>query len=311
MLAFDPRGFQSVPFSFPQPTQNFQFGGFSSPAPTGFGALGGGVQMAQITQVLQQLLQGLSKLAGAWSGMLQGPAFQNQAPVSPFTGGNPFLPTTPASNSVGGGYAGTSGILGGPGTPPAPSDPNEFASYLQAQRLGGTLEGKTGIAQRDALPNTRFGQVQDAQAWQSSLARNYAYQFAAYAVGADALTPEGMQQGQQAFNGMSNDARLFMQVASVFKGDMLNGPGFYNNPGLKNLLLSRGLGDLANKPGVGETDVQSIGAITIALNSGKLSLDEVIQSGTIDNLDRYGQVINFVQSGNFQQALNFYDTVQV
>lgn len=254
--------------------------------------------MAQITQILQQLLQGLSQLAGAWSGMLQGPAFQNQAPLS-------------ANRPVGGGYAGTSGILGGPGTPPEPSDPNEFASYLQAQRLGGTLEGKTGIAQRDAIPGTRFGQVQDPQAWQSSLARNYAYQFAAYAVGADALTPEGMQQGQQAFNGMSNDARLFMQVASVFKGDMLNGPGFYDNPGLKQLLLSRGLGDLANKPGVGETDVQSIGAITIALNSGKLTLDEVIQSGTIDNLDRYEQVIHFVQSGNFKQALNFYDTVAV
>lgn len=267
--------------------------------------------MAQITQVLQQLLQGLSQLAGAWSGMLQGPAFQNQAPVSPFAGGNQFSPTAPVNNPGQGGYSGTSGLLGGPGTPPTPSDPNEFASYLQAQRLGGTLEGKTGIAQRDAIPGTRFGQVQDSQAWQSSLARNYAYQFAAYAVGADALTPQGMQQGQQAFNGMSNDARLFMQVASVFKGDMLNGPGFYNNPGLKQLLLSRGLGDLANKPGVGETDVQSIGAITIALNSGKLTLDEVIQSGTIDNLDRYGQVINFVQSGNFNQALNFYDNVQV
>ncbi|MFN8612719.1 MAG: hypothetical protein U0931_34600 [Vulcanimicrobiota bacterium] len=294
--------------------------------------------MAQITQVLQQLLQGLSQLAGAWSGMLSGspngspfasqPAqiggfpgqgfpvqnqpfpyqpFQNQPfPGGGFYGGGP-VQTQPGQ----GGYNGTSGLLGSVGAPPTPSDPQEFASYLQAQRLGGTLEGKTGIAQRDAIPGTRFGQVANSEAWQSSLARNYAYQFAAYATGADALTPQGMQKGQQAFNNMSNDARLFMQVAAVFKGNLLNGPGFYNNPGLKQLLLSHGLGDLANQPGVGETDVQSIGAITKALNSGQLTLDQVISSGTIDNLDRYHQVINYVQSGNFNNALNFYDNVQI
>lgn len=276
--------------------------------------------MAQITQVLQQLLQGLSQLAGAWSGMLSGspngspfasqPApFGNfpvqSQPTTGFYGGGTTQPTQ------GGGYNGTSGLLGSVGAPPRPSDPNEFASYLQAQRIGGTLEGKTGIAQKDAIPGTRFGQVANSEAWQASLARNYAYQFAAYATGADALTPAGMAKGQDAFNNMSNDARLFMQVAAVFKGNMLNGPGFYNNPGLKQLLLSHNLGDLANQPGVGETDVQSIGAITKALNSGQLTLDQVISSGTIDNLDRYHQVINYVQSGNFNNALNFYDNVQV
>lgn len=288
MIAFDARGFGSVPFSFPSPNPGLAFGSTFSPSP-GFGPVGPGAQIAQLTQMLQQLLQGLSQLAGAWSGILS-PAHGGGAP---------------------GGYGGASGIIGPAGTPPPPSDPNDFASYLQAQRLGGTLEGKTGIAQRDALPGTRFGQVANPEAWQASVARNYAYQFAAYAIGADALTPQGMQAGQQAFNSMSNDARLFMQVASVFKGNLLNGPGFYDNPGLKQLLLSRGLGDLANKPGVGETDVQSIGAITIALNRGQLTLDEVIRSGTIDNLDRYGQVINYVQSGGFNQALNFYDTVQL
>ncbi|MBS2039407.1 hypothetical protein JST97_30760 [bacterium] len=280
--------------------------------------------MAQIAQVLQQLLQGLSQLAGAWSGMLSGSPsggpfasqpspfgnfpLQNQ-PVAGFYGGSPGQ--TPSVQGGGGGYNGTSGLLGSVGAPPTPSDPNEFASYLQAQRLGGTLQGKTGIAQKDAIPGTRFGQVANSEAWQASLARNYAYQFAAYATGADALTPAGMQKGQQAFNNMSDDARLFMQVAAVFKGNLLNGPGFYNNPGLKQLLLNHNLGDLANQPGVGETDVQSIGAITKALNSGQLTLDQVISSGTIDNLDRYHQVINYVQGGQFNNALNFYDNVQV
>lgn len=302
MIGFDTRGFQSFPAFYGQ-SSGFGFGGVSTAPNFGFGAVGGGAQFAQITQVLQQLLQGLSQLAGAWSGLLS--SSPNQVANGQYGASQPGGPVQS------GGYNGTSGLLGSVGAPPTPSDPNEFASYLQAQRIGGTLEGKTGIAQRDAIPGTRFGQVANSQAWQASLARNYAYQFAAYATGADALTPQGMQKGQQAFNNMSNDARLFMQVASVFKGNLLNGPGFYNNPGLKQLLLSHSLGDLANQPGVGETDVQSIGAITKALNSGQLTLDQVINSGTIDNLDRYHQVINYVQSGNFNQDLDFYDNVQL
>lgn len=281
MLAFNPLGFHSNAYSFPAPTQG-------APVAFPFPALQSGGQVLQVVQLLQQVLQGLSQLSGAWSGVVS----------SPYTG-----------HQTGGGYSGAGGILGAVGTPPVPSDAQEFVSYLQAQRLGGSLEGKTGIAQRDALPGSRFGQVADSQAWQASVARNYAYQFAAYASGTDALTPQGMRAGQEAFNFMSDDARLFMQVASVFKGNLLNGPGFYDNPGLKQLLLSRGLGDLAKEPGVGETDVQSIGAITKALNRGQLTLDEVIQSGTIDNLDRYQQVIGYVRSGNFNQDLNFYDTV--
>lgn len=232
-------------------------------------------------QLLGQLLQSLTALSGGWSSML-----------------SPAGPTAPAAQG--------STLL-----PPTPSDPQEFASYLQAQRLGGTLEGKTGIAQADALPGTRFGLVQQSQPWHASVARNYAYQFAAYAVDANALTPEGVAAGQQAMARLSPEAQLFTQVASVFKGNLLQGPGFYNNPGLKQLLLSRGLGELANQPGVGETDVQSIGAITKALDRGLLSLNDVIQSGAIDNLQRYQQVIQYVQGGQFHNDLRFYDSVPV
>lgn len=262
-------------------------GGFPAyGSPYGSPMVGGGVAPFQITQMLQQILQSLSQLAGAWGNLL----------ASPTPAANPFGPPPQSA---------------GPGNPalPTPSDPNDYASYLQAQRLGGTLEGKTGIAQRDAIPGTRFGQVQNSTGWQASVARNYAYQFAAYAVGADALTPEGVKAGQQALPQMAPDAQLFTQVASVFKGNLLGGPGFYNNPGLKQLLASRGLGELANRPGVGETDVQSIGAITIALNQGKLSLNDVINSGAIDNMDRYFQVIQYVQQGQFGRDLQFYDSV--
>ncbi len=341
---------------------------------------------AQIMQVIQQLMQSLSSLAGGWSGALGGQpdprtaAFNNYAQQAlaqfnatgssihqQFPGGGGFQPAQypPAQFPFGGGgqqpvygggggfnpygggggynpygggggpvpqgtgqYGGTAytgpgnflpqgqqfnptqpGFPGIPGRLMAyPTDPNDFASYLQAQRAGGALSGQTTIRQSDAIPGTRFGSVQNSQAWNASVGRNYAYQFAAYAMGQDPLSPNGLAYAAQNFDQMSPDAKLFTQVASVFKGNMLGGPGNYDNPGLKQLLLSKGLGNFANNPGVGQTDVQTIGAITQALNSGQLSLQEVINSGTIDNMDRYHQVIGYVQGGGFNQDLNFFDT---
>jgi len=208
------------------------------------------------------------------------------------------------------GYGGTGGSTGG-ATLPRPSDPQEFASYIQAQIAGGALEGKTGVAQSDAIPGSRFGQVQDSTMWQASLARNYAYQFAAQATGANPLSAQGVQQGMENFSQMKPEAQLFMQVASVFKGDLLNGPGFYDNPGLANLLQSRGLGEYINDPQVGKTDVQTIGAITAAINDGKLNLNDIINSGTISDLNRYQQVIGYVQNGGFAADLANYDSVPI
>ncbi len=227
----------------------------------------------QVRNLLMQLLQVLTQMAGSWGNFA----------------GNPV-----ASQGQ---------------TLPGPSDPAEFASYLQAQRLGGTLEGKTGIAQADAIPGSRFARVQDPTLWDASVARNYAYQFAAYASGNDALTPEGVAAGAQFFETMNADAKLFTQVASVFKGDLLGGPGFYDNPGLKRLLESRGLSGLASKEGVGETDVQTIGAVTAAINAGQLSLNDILNSGTIDNLPRYHQIIDYVSQGGFARDVAAYDSV--
>lgn len=228
------------------------------------------------------------------TGQYGGTAYQGPGNFIPQ--GQQFNPTQP-------------GFPGIPGRLMAyPTDPNDFASYLQAQRLGGALNGQTTIRQSDAIPGTRFGSVQNSQAWNASVGRNYAYQFAAYAMGQDPLSPNGLAVAAQNFDQMSPDAKMFTQVASVFKGNLFQGPGNYDNPGLKQLLLSKGLGNFANNPGVGQTDVQTIGAITQALNSGQLSLQEVINSGTIDNLDRYQQIIGYVQGGGFNQDLNFFDT---
>ncbi len=213
-----------------------------------------------------------------------------------------------------GAVAGSSTGYGGSSTPtgpalPFPSDGGDFASYLQAQVAGGALQGQTSVRQSDGIAGTRFAGVESPQLWHANVGRLYAYQFAAYASNNDPLSAQGLQAGAQAMQTMSPDAQLFVQVASVFKGNLMQGPGFYNNPGLKDLLLQRGLGELANQPGVGETDVQTVGAITKALNSGALSLQDIIQSGTIDNLNRYQQVIQYVQGGQFASDLQGYDRV--
>lgn len=258
---------------------------------------------------LFSLMQGMMQLAQGWGSFAGGGFGGQQQPVDYASMHFPNLQNyNPGSTPTGYGGGGTGG--GGAALPP-PSDPQEFSSYIQAQIAGGALEGKTGVAQRDAIPGSRFGQVQDSTMWQASLARNYAYQFAAQAVGANPLSAQGLQQGQQAFSQMKPEAQLFMQVASVFKGDLLNGPGFYDNPGLKQLLESKGLNQFINDPQVGKTDVQTIGAVTAAINSGQLSLNDVINSGTISDLNRYQNVISYVSNGGFASDLRNYDSVPI
>lgn len=277
---------------------------------------------AQIVQVLQQLISSLAQLSQGWGGLLGQQQQQNPYAYGTQTGGSQytvpnFLPTgayTPttgtATTSTGGGLYG-GGTSTGSGLPamPFPSDGNDYASYLQAQVAGGALNGQTTVNQSDGIPGTRFATVAPSQLWNANVGRLYAYQFAAQATGSDPLSAQGLQAGAQAMQQMSPDAQLFMQVASVFKGNLNGGPGNYDNAGLKQLLIDAGAGDLTGTPGVGETDVQTIGAVAAAINRGQLSLQSVIDSGTIDNLGRYGQIINYVQGGAFQNDLNLYDTI--
>lgn len=292
--------FQTYPFQSSYASTGFSSVG-ANPFQAGLSAFGGGGVNA--ISMLFQLMNGLSQLAQGWGGF-GGGSFQTQ-PVDYASMHFPNLQNYNPTSTTGYGGTGT----GATAALPRPSDPQEFASYIQAQIAGGALEGRTGIAQSDAIAGSRFGQVQDSTMWQASLARNYAYQFAAQAAGANPLSADGLQQGMQAFEQMKPEAQLFMQVASVFKGNLLGGPGFYDNPGLKQLLESKGLNQFINDPQVGQTDVQTIGAIASAINSGQLSLDEVINSGTISDLNRYQQVINYVSGGGFASDLNSYDTV--
>ncbi|MBX3170639.1 MAG: hypothetical protein KF760_24750 [Candidatus Eremiobacteraeota bacterium] len=283
---------------------------------------------AQIIQVLQQLISSLSQLSQGWGGLLgqqqqqnpfgqfQQPYYgtqtdQSQSGVPNFLPTGAYTPTVPTTTTTTGGglYGGGTSTGGSLPALPFPSDGNDYASYLQAQVAGGALNGQTTVNQSDGIPGTRFATVAPSQLWNANVGRLYAYQFAAQANGYDPLSAQGLQAGAQAMQQMSPDAQLFMQVASVFKGNLNGGPGNYDNAGLKQLLINAGAGDLTGTAGVGETDVQTIGAVAAAINRGQLSLQDVINSGTIDNLDRYGQIINYVQSGHFQTDLNLYDTI--
>ena len=296
---------------------------------------------AGLMQVLQQLMQSLSQLSQGWSGALgtqqqqqqnayatqystpttgSGDLYGGYSTASPY-GNNysvpnylptgAYIPTTTTATNTGGGLYGSGSSTGTSNLPamPFPSDGNDYASYLQAQVAGGALNGQTTVNQSDGIPGTRFATVAPSQLWNANVGRLYAYQFAAQATGSDPLSAQGLQAGAQAMQQMTPDAQLFAQVASVFKGNLNGGPGNYDNAGLKQLLIDHGAGDLTNTAGVGETDVQTIGAVTAAINRGQLSLQDVVGSGTIDNLDRYGQIISYVQSGHFQTDLNLYDTI--
>lgn len=321
---------------------NQGFGGFGG-LQGGFAGLGGlgglqgglgGVQgfggQQGIQQLLMQVLTGLTQLMGGWGQFAGGQqqfgfpqqqfAFpQQQQTFSPY--GYPAQPTTGYSPSTGYGTGvstgyGTSTGTTGVGMKP-PTDPNELASYLQAQLAGGALQGNTTVRQSDALAGTRFGQVADSTQWHSSVARAYAYQFAGqaleYQTGStgqyNPLSAQGLANAANQFDNLNPDAKLFTQVASVFKGNLLGGPGNYDNGILKQLLQSKGLTNLANQPQVGLTDVQTIGAVTNALQNGQLSLQEVINSGAISQADmpRYLNIINYVQNGNFNQDLTNFD----
>ena len=186
-----------------------------------------------------------------------------------------------AAVGTGGGAYGGYGAAGGVGAAggaaqgavgssmPMPSDRNEYASYLQGATNGdGKQDGN--VKQNRAMPNTRFGTVADGGAFKAAASRDYAIQFAAQAIGQSGRTVQGMNAGAAAFAKMSPDAQTFMQVASVYKGEGKN----YDNGKLKDFLKQHGVA-AANAKGVGDTDIETLGAVAGAINSGQISLKDI------------------------------------
>ncbi|MEW6277032.1 MAG: hypothetical protein AB1758_00315 [Candidatus Eremiobacterota bacterium] len=189
-----------------------------------------------------------------------------------------------------------------------PRDKREFASYHRARtagRPGGTL------FQRDTLPGTRLALVEDPQLFHTAIARMYAYQFAAYAVGGYPLSPQGMEHGAAAFTTMGPDARMFVQIAALYASPLFGGPGVFRNNLLRVLLERRDLPQLSELPGVGVTDLETLGAVSTALNQGLISLNDLLASGAVHDLTRLRQVVHHIMDGTFNNDLGRYDVLPI
>lgn len=193
----------------------------------------------------------------------------------------------------------------------SPGETQEFASYLQAQIAGGALQGSTSVQQVDAIPFTRFALVEEANLFHAAVARNYAVQLAAESLGYDPLTEAGLQQALAGYQQMNPEARLFLQVAAVFKGNLLEGPSNYDNPGLKELLVSKGLTQFINDPQVGDRDIQTLGAIGAAMNAGQLTIADILNSGTFADIERYDAIVEFVYAGGFRKLVEEYESAPI
>ena len=93
-------------------------------------------------------------------------------------------------------------------------------------------------------------------------------------------------------------------MASSFK----NSGGNYNNANLKKVLEATGNEDIASGGGVGDKDVQTLGAITAAIKRGTLDLGDIFGADGKDKLGansinagdkvKYDAAIEAVLSGN-------------
>ncbi|HVE81194.1 MAG TPA: hypothetical protein VND93_00030 [Myxococcales bacterium] len=208
--------------------------------------------------------------------------------------------------TAGGGLGGVGG-LGGPAQArslmPMPTDPREFASYIQGATNGdGKQDGN--VKQNRSIAGSRFGQIADGNQFKAAVARDYAVQFAAVGNGYNGRSAQGLAQGARAFGAMSKDAQTFMMVAADYKGQGKN----YDNGKLQDLLKKHGLAS-ANKPGVGKTDIETLGAVAKAVSDGKISLKEITGTkGVIKDEGAYQKSIQKVTSGQFAREVQGYET---
>ncbi|MEB3238535.1 MAG: hypothetical protein VKO64_13055 [Candidatus Sericytochromatia bacterium] len=194
-----------------------------------------------------------------------------------------------------------------------PQDMKEFQSYLAGATSGGGKGQNGGFAQNNTVAGSRLSQINSEPLMDAAIARMYAFQFAAQASGTTPNSVDGMIKGAEAYTQMSPAAQVFMQVAALYKGQIdfqangnvvSNNNGNYNNGTLAALLRSKGIG---TGGGVGNNDVETLGAVAKALNEGRVTLSDIINSGAIGDQARYNRIIDFVESGSYAMTLAKYD----
>lgn len=193
-----------------------------------------------------------------------------------------------------------------------PKDQAEFYSYLRGATNGFNNGQGGNVNQANAEAGTRLRRVTDQKQFDAAVARMYIYQFAATAKGAAANTVDGMAAGAKAFYTMSPAAQMFMQTAAVYKGNLAANASNYDNNALRALLDARGF-NRTGRANVGNTDVETLGAVAEALNQGVITLDDIANSAkivgaaAIGNNANYAKAIDMVESGTFAAYLAEYD----
>jgi len=236
-----------------------------------------------------------------------------------------------------GAVTGMGGIPGGvPGQAIAPTagsaapavqlGQDDFVDFLLAGSRGGTAGTDELIESRFARPGSRFSQAGNNE-FQAVIASAYSSQFKAFALGLDAVFAPGKDVNQLAANisraqssQFTPEADLLSKVAAVYRGN-LTGVNRYNNQALQQVLVRWGRQDLASQPGVGSTDVESIGSVIKALNEQpnpqirQAWLQDIFDfqnnspsspSGAVPNVREYQDAINIVRSGTLDRLLGNY-----
>lgn len=205
-------------------------------------------------------------------------------------------------------------------------DHDDLVNYFLAGSRGGTTSTVEVIEGRYARPGSRFAEA-GANEFDAVTAYAYAGQFKAYALGLDVVFNPGESPDTLADNlkraietEMTPEAELLSKVAAVYRGD-LTGVNAYDNGALRDLLVQWGRSDLANKPGAGRTDVESIGGVIQALNEEKDPairqrwLQQIFDfagntptspSGAVPNARAYQDAITIVRDGRLDELLDNY-----
>ncbi len=204
---------------------------------------------------------------------------------------------------------------------------DDIVNYLLATTKGGTDFHSEFVEGRYATPGSRFATAGPRE-FDAATAAVYVGQFKAFALGLDAVNGPGKNPNQLADNisramntQFTPEAEILAKVAAVYRGELTGVVGKYDNAALKNLLIQWGRSDLANAPGAGVFDVQSIGGVIKALNEEpnpqirQAWLQQIFDfqnnspnspSGAVPNVASYQRAIQIVQGGEFDQLLRNY-----
>jgi hypothetical protein len=213
---------------------------------------------------------------------------------------------------------------------------NDIYNYVLATSRGGRVARSDNVQSKFSQPGSRFATAAQ-QEFDAALDAVYVAEFQGYALGENTTFVPGRTTTEQVTQNDAfattvpfvPEAQIFDEVASVYKdGDLgLSDANNYNNGNLRRVLIQFGRRDLANQPNVGNTDVETIGAVTKMINdmpssaNRQAALNAIFSINATDNtngsspsnsiqgstdLRRYKTAVAIVNSGLYSKVLNDY-----